>query len=365
MTYFLYFVTLVSNFLVSLRKKPNLVVLLFTLGIILLLWVGITEGPDIANYHMHFVASEARVLRYAFYQFLYNYPIYFFRELGFSFYQYRFFVTIFAWLLILYSLKLLRTNIHLVLFAYFIVEFFMEAILIRNFLALHFLLLCVVFLVKQCFLWRVWFLLAVGLAASIHSSYWVYIVLVFVPSLVDAKDRTICLVGLGALFFISFFFLFRNQLSWFSNFLISFDETRGLHYTQKTTHLGVLIPMFLQMFAILIVNFVRLELIKYRNSGNKDLSLPIRTVSIILWIDILSSYFISLCILELTFYRLIRNLLLVNWIAIGIGSNYFKKNVIFNILIMGYLCAWFIAEFIIWNDWHYIIPHFFNGNLYL
>lgn len=367
MAYICYFSALIGNFLACFRKRQSLFILLLTLCVILLLWVGNTEGPDIANYHIHFATSGERIFKYGFYQILYNYPIYLFREWGFSFYQYRFWATLVSWILILGALNKLKTNIHLVLFAYLFVGFFMEGIQMRNFFALPFLLLGIVILVKKIPFWRIWFLVMVGLAASIHSSFIVYVIFALIPTNGKIQNKILWLYALGALGTITFFLLFRNQLQVLINLLISFDEVRGLHYTQKSTRLGILVPVFLQAFAIFIITFIKVKLISYTNKKELDeeIKQDIQTVSTILWIDVFATYLISFCILEITFYRLIRNLLLVNWLAIGIGSKYLRKNICFWLFATGYLVAWIFAEFVIWNDWYNILPYFFTYNLYL
>ena len=366
MTYIFYFTALIANYFASWRRKQSVMVLLLTLAVILLLWVGNGDGPDIANYHIHFVTSGERLFKYRLYQILYNYPMFFFREFNFSFYQYRFWVTLLSCGIIYKSLCKFNTNIHLVLFAYLCLEFFMEGIQMRNFLAIPFLLVGFVILAKRMFCWRVWFLLTIGLATSIHSSFLAYSIFVFIPSSnVRIKNKMLWACLLGAIGVIAFFFFFRSQLGFLINALVSFDETRGLHYTQKTTRLGILVPIFLQSLAIYIVNFIRLKISQCNDKSKKNIAADIQTVTTILWIDVLATYLISFCILELTFYRLIRNLLLINWVAIGIGTKYFHKDMIFRFMKWGYLFSWIIAEFVIWNDWKNILPYFFTSNLYL
>ena len=341
MTYFLYFASLISNYLASWRKKPSVGILLFTAFVILLLWVGVTDGPDILNYHMHFARVEERLAFNGWHQIGFNFPVYMLKILGCSFYQYRFTATLIAMLLIYICLKKLSTNIHIVLCGYLLSEFFLEGVQFRNFLAIPFLLIGILILIRRMRMWRLWYAVTIAIAASIHNSFWVYLLFLFVPDTRSNIKKIAWVYGMIALVLTAFFFVFRNHLDIVSNFLISFDETRGLRFTHYVTRLGILVPVTLQSLAIIIVGFICKKISRVPDVNLQDL----KTVQIILGINLLACFFLPLCILQITFYRLIRNLLLVNWAAIGIGGKYFRRNVIFKVLIFSYILAWMLAEF--------------------
>ena len=226
---------------------------------------------------------------------------------------------------------------------------------------IFFVLFGVLLLIRRNPGWRIWYILTILIAAFIHNTFVVYLIFLFLPAPHSSIRKIIWVYGLLALGLTIFFFMFRNHLNVITNVLMAYDERRTLQFSHYVTKWGTFVPVILQGMAIYTVRFIRLKLSKRHNISQQDL----QTIQTILGIDLLACFFLPLCILQITFYRLIRNLLLVNWAAIGIGSYYLRKNLIFNLLVIAYMTAWMIAEFRLMNTFEAIVQPLFSSNLYL
>lgn len=368
MTYLVYFFALVSNYWMSRKKQNSIFILISTAIIMLLLWVGNTEGPDIANYEMTYSRVSFVLKEKGSYQFIYYSVMWLLNSLGMTFYEYRFIITLVGLIILFICIRKFNTNIHLVIFMYLLTEFFLDGIQIRNFLAMSFLIIGIVILVERKKFWRLWYTFIIIVASLIHISFFVYLIFLFIPSSNYNKGKLIKVHGIVGLLLTLFILSFGRQLlDVLISLLIYVDARKVESYTQVSSNFGAIIPITLQLLGIFVSRHVyrNLSRLKQNKPNDKKIEKDCNVTKTFFWINLLSCYLIPFSIIEITFYRLIRNIVLINFITLGIGKKYFKESNNILLIIIIYIIAWITTEFFILNDLEKIVLPFFTSNRYL
>lgn len=370
---FLYTIAILCNIFCFSVKKESRIVKLLTLIIILIIWGGNVFGPDIANYMrnykigIHSIAQEQEKLYYIFMNICFS--------LKFTFFQYRIIVSLCAILVFYFVFKKFNTNIHLISVLYMLTIFFMDGIQIRNFLGLAFVYLGLYILYEKNKWWKIEYIICIILASLIHSALIVYLVFLIVPKDLDKKysKREIRIILGGGILFYLYMYAFRNSL----NFLVSITEIGGeakaTEYAQYTTHYGSLIIFLLQMIAIILsmYNYKKVveknKIIVQKNYDTKlcGIEKDLKVLKFIIYINTIALLFVPFSIIQSTYYRLIRNLVLLNFIGMGIVSKWYKRNVKIFIINFIFIGIWFYKEYVFGGGFQeYIIP-FMEYNKFL
>lgn len=364
MIYFWFGFILICNILAARKKRINSLVLLMTVVFIMLFWVGNTDGPDIRNYMNNYVSINSGFLSSS-NQILYYGSMNILRQWGLTFYQYRFVMNIISLILMLIALYMTGTNVHFVLSLYFLQLLFLDGIQIRNYAAIPFLLLGFVVLIKQVKHWRIIYTVFVIIASMFHVSFWVYLIFLFIPTWQYNKKRMLKIHAAVGIIITAIVFRFRGQMASLVAALNLIDSVRASGYTSASTDMGALIPIGLQICGIYITWYVYNRMEKYSLIYTDDEELLRNTnyCKFIFWINLLACYLLPFSIVQLTFYRLIRNILLVNFVTIGIGRKYFRGTKL-ALLTITYIGIWIVAEFVLLNSFENVVFPFFESNMY-
>lgn len=368
MIYFGFVVILLINLFAIRYLRNSKFILLLTNVLFLLIWVFNIKGPDILNYFSQYKNINRASFYNNGYQLLYNNIMYFFASKNFSFYAYRLIVSGIALLIIWRVFWKLEVNIYTVLTMYMLTQFFLDGIQIRNFLGLPFLIIALSFCMKKRERWRLYTALFVFFASLIHDSYGVYFILLLVPDIIDDGARLIKVHALTASVLCMIFFLGRGYISVVVNMISSVDSNRALSYSMNSTNYGPIIVIFLQVFAIFVSYYLYKCLQKnqlyFQNVYGETVFLSdMLMAKRIFWINIICLYLLPFSFIQLTFYRLIRNLLLINFGSFAIISKYDRRNLYVFFLGAVYVLIWQITEFYILNDIKTIVKPFFESNL--
>ena len=360
----IYGVVLLLNLIVSHKQKKSNNMLILTVAFIMILWVGNTDGPDIYNYINNYTIANHGLISGT-NQFLYYWSMRFFNQLGLTFFQYRFVINIIGIGIILFTLQNIGTNVHLVVVLYLLQLVFLDGIQIRNFSAVPFLLMGLLCLLKQVKHWRILFVLFIVIASQFHVSFLVYLVFLLLPTWNYKRSRMLKIHGLVGLVLTASIFRFRNQLSSIVAALNVIDTGRAINYSSASTNMGALIPITLQLFGVYITLYVykRMERTSSVYTEKPELVRDTGVCKYIYWLNLLACYLLPFSIIQLTFYRLVRNILLINYSSIGIGKKYFKGTNL-TILTFFYLGSWMITEFVLLNTFDNIVIPFFESNMF-
>ena len=359
----IYGVVLLLNLIVSHKQKKSNSVLILTVAFIMILWVGNNDGPDIYNYINNYTIAKHGLISGT-NQFLYYWSLRFFNQLGFTFFFFFFVINIIGISIILFTLQSISTNIHLVLVLYLLHLVFLDGIQIRNFAAVPFLLMGLLCLLKQIKHWRILFVLFIVIASQFHVSFLVYLVFLLLPTWNYTRSRMLKIHGLVGIVLTVSIFRFRSHLSSIVAALNVIDTGRAINYSSASTNMGALIPITLQLFGVFITWYVykRMERTSFVYTEEPELVRDMGVCKYIYWLNLLACYLLPFSIIQLTFYRLVRNILLINYASIGIGKKYFKGTNL-TVLTIFYLGSWMIAEFVLLNTFDNIVFPFFQSNM--
>ena len=359
-----YSITILINLLAMIRSKNSKLALGITLISITLIWVGNTQGPDIDNYLLNYNFSNNLLSNNL--QIIYNGIIEIAHNANLTFYQYRAFITVIVLIALGAEYSLFAKNIHGIIIIYLCHLFFLDGIQIRNFIAMPFFILGMLFLIKHEKRWRIKYSICIVLASMCHVSFVAYLVLLCIPNGQYKRNKLIKMHGIAAVAVVLFVFTYKSRLIYFVQAMNLIDASRAESYSQVATNMGAMIPIVLQFLSILTTGYVfwRLSRIHYRYPDNTELISDLEKCKYIFWINLIGCYLLPFSMIQLTFYRLIRNILPINYLAIHYGRKYCKDSNLMIIIIL-YLGIWMFAEYSLLNSFDVIVTPFFSNNLYL
>ena len=368
MIYISFIMILIFNLLSIRYLRNSKFILLLSSLLFLVIWAYNIDGPDIFNYFSQYQNINRASFDNNGYQLLYNNIMYYFASRKFSFYSYRFIVSGIALWSIWQVILKFKVNIHIILVMYMLTQFFLDGVQIRNFFGLPFLIIALAFCIKKHDRWRIYTALSILLASLVHNGYVVYFILLLVPDTVNNSARLVKIHAFIALVLCLLFFFDRGYTSIIVNLINNFDSNRALSYSLNSTNYGPVIIVFLQGCAIFVSYYLyrRLEYIQFYYQGettNESIREDAVLLKRIFWINIICLYLLPFSFIQLTFYRLIRNLLLMNFSAFAIVNKYYRRSLYITLIGIGYVLVWQVTEFYILNDIETIVKPFFESNL--
>lgn len=366
MIYVVYVIVLLLNLIAAIRRKKNKILLLFSIVLMVLIWTGNTVGPDINNYLTQYRFASARLLQNGNIEIIYNQVMNWFSSHDFSFYVYRFVVCFLAFVTILFGINKVGANLHVVFFLYILSQFFLDGIQIRNFLTLPFLMFALVALIRQDKAWRSKYAVLIIIASMIHSSFLVYLVFLLIPNEKRDSNKTIRIHVAIAVSLCLVFFTARKYISILVNLISSISADKATSYSLTSTNLGPLICIALQIAGIFFSYYMYQKLKCLEDYYQEDNNFNIDCIWLkrIFWINIFGMYLLPFSLVQLTFYRLIRNLLLINFASVGVINKYYRRNLAIFIISIAYLILWQVSEFSILNEFDVIVLPFFKNNMF-
>ena len=279
----------------------------------------------------------------------------FFYKLGFPYALYKGIFYVFGYSVILISLRKLDMNVYLAFFLYLISIFFVDVIQFRNFCGTVFLIGGVALLLKGSIKNKLLYLVFLAIATAFHNSFLVY--LIFLCPLPKKKKYKKFFIGtyffLVSLIFAFFFFNKGLVLELFLKFSF-IDSQKFDTYSSTITKSGSLIVFGSQLFTIVML-YACGKKINPQNAKQKDL------LCLILYLNVFALCFSILAIIDLNFYRLIRNLVLINLGSLTIFLKYTKKSINFpRFAAFCYPILWIAINFVLLHSFNSILLPFFK-----
>ncbi|WP_424769277.1 EpsG family protein [Paenibacillus sp. sgz302251] len=198
------------------------------------------------------------------------------------------------------------------------------------------------------------------LASTIHFSFLVY----FIFLLSDFSRKSIrekIIVSL-TLLFCFIIFLNNNQIPGLSQLLESINNYKVIVYMNQSTNFGFLYPFVLHLSSILLTLWaLRLTV------DSKD-NETIQIIRNVYKLNLLVVLFFPLFMLQLTFYRLARNLLIINYFVysqIRISKKIsFSKRKLFAFMVWNSVILWIVVDLFITTSAEALLVPFFTENIY-
>jgi hypothetical protein len=199
------------------------------------------------------------------------------------------------------------------------------------------------------------------LASTIHFSFLVYFI--FLLSNYSRKSKREKIIVSLTFLFCFIIFLNNNQIPGVSLLLESVDNYKLKVYMGQTTNFGFLYPFVLHLSSLLLTLWALKLTIK---SKDNDALQIIRNVY---KLNLLVVLFFPLFMLQLTFYRLARNILIVNYFVysqIRISKKIsFSKRKLFAFMVWNSVILWIVVDLFITTSASALLIPFFTENVYL
>ena len=349
----LYFISIVSSNYLKSRKRGGIIAkLVFYVSLFFFIMNSALNIPDAENYIIFYdyVGQLDTSPLYA----LIQIP---FIKAGVTFPVFKAILYIIFFYLLSVNFRKINVNSYYVFFLMLLSVFFTSAIQIRNFCAMCVLTIGLIYLLKEGKYNRIIFLFLIIIASLFHSSFIVYVVFL-IPLPKKEKYRKYLLMTYFMLFICAYIMLFFNK-NLLLNFLLAFgvyERDKISFYTSSITYLGPLIIFISQIYTIIMFYYC------YKRIKHIDRN-TIIIIENTLFINVLSIPLCGLSLLNLNFYRLIRNIVLINF---GVLTVFLKKRTktktidIASVLSFNYLFLWFIMDVFLLHSFDKIIFSFFN-----
>lgn len=265
--------------------------------------------------------------------------------LGLDFYQFKVIITIIALVLIFYALKDETTNLYYVMLMYTISFVFMDSQVLRNFLAMSVLLFSIRYLKdiqNKKNLFKA--ILCIIIATGIHKSFMIYSILLL---LVLKKEKSfrwiIAFLGISLLGIT----IVNGKIPFLDGILQYIDfGNRSLAFETRTKFGGIPV-ILIHLYTIFIIKNL-CERLKNRYTEEQ-----LNFYNTVYFIDICMITILPLLLLNLDFYRLIKNVTLLNYAVLANAfSSYKNTSSKFVVFISTAILAigWFIFETNIYSN---------------
>lgn len=356
MTYFLGIILLYLNLLFALNKKHSKIL---TILLIIFLWVlfwGNYQNPDYNNYlrsYNEIAFLDAPIINHSGSEFGFRFLMKLGSLFNISYNGFIMIISAMGFMLIYSTVTKFTENLNYVFLLYFLTPFFLDVVQVRNFLAMAILIFSTRYLFYEDTKNNIKFLISILLATTIHYSAILYLPMVFINK-TDKKKIVKFIVLISIVLSISTLFLDKNILPVIAGLAYKISNNKKIvKWFESRTRYG-----YILFFAMHFINFLMISITKkYANNNleNKDglqgydkneINNYYKFVELVYWINVYAFAFFPFYIIASTFTRLMRNLLLLNYIAFSITSDSFKhgdyKKILFNLEIFTYVVVLFL-----------------------
>ncbi|MDK2810945.1 MAG: hypothetical protein PWR27_1654 [Petroclostridium sp.] len=248
-------------------------------------------------------------------------------------------------------------NVHFVYAMFSAYLVILSSVQLRNFLALVVFLIGLLYFVNSNHTGkRLVFIVFTLLAGLIHSSFFIYFFLLLADK--TFSQKTIKKIGIGVILFCVLIFINGNNIPGMRILLNFVNESRVLIYLTQKTRLGFLYPMIMHLSSVFITYYIM-----KKTSGDNE------KYKLIFKINALMMICFPLYMLQTSFYRIARNLLILTYISEGdsILRNEIKIQEKMYIILYSIvsLLIWIIIDLYITTPKEVLLIPFFEDNIFL
>lgn len=227
---------------------------------------------------------------------------------------------------------------------YFIFPLMLDIVQIRNFLSMSIFIYSIQFILNNNRKSDIKYILSILLASSFHYSALLYLPFIFI----NKKENKIIVYGI-AIFsvFASVLIIANNrQIPLIKEILsLFYDGTYLLNWFDSKTNWGFLLFWFIQVLSFLVIKYSKS--LYYKNNSSSDQSIQSKFISKVYLINLMAFMFLPFYLLESTFTRLMRNILLLNYTSFAITNKSMKNRndrFSYNIIVTAYILFIFTVQ---------------------
>lgn len=345
----LYFGSIISSYFLRKREQKT-IALIFYVCIFFFILNSALNIPDAENYNI-------------FYSYLLQFstsPLYTliqmpFVKFGVSFPVFKAIIYCAFFYFVSVNLRKIDIDVYYVFFLMLLSVFFTNAIQIRNFCAMCVLTVGITYLLRGGIRNKIVYLISVTIASLFHSSFIVYAAFL-IPLPKRTRYRKILIGSYFAIFIGAYAILMFNKNILLNFFLLfgSFEREKIDFYTSTVTNLGPWIVLIGQIYTIVMFYFC------YKRVEHLELAAT-DILEKTIFFNILAIPFCGLALFNLNFYRLIRNIVLINLGVLTIfWRNTRRTTGISYVLSFWYTILWFVIDAILLQSFNQIITPFFG-----
>jgi hypothetical protein len=357
LSYVLSIVLAILNSLFAFGKKNSKILTILLIVFLWILYWGNLQNPDYFNYLRSY--NNAKYIDEL------NLSI-FFLEYGFIILQrlisyfnidytgFLMIISAIGLILIYITVTRFTKNTNYVFLLYFFMPFFLDVVQIRNFLAMSIMIFSIRFLFNGRKVDKIKFIITILFAASIHLSAIVYLPMIFICK--SNKKNIVKSIVIVSILFSLIILINNNIIIIMGNLIYNIVHTRQIKYWfEVQTRYG-----YLLFFGIQLMNFLMISIaknivlrnqkysLKFQNSLACEENEKYKFVELAYWINVYAFAFFPLYILATIFTRLMRNLLILNYIAFSLTNESFKKDdskrILFNLKVVIYVLILFLID---------------------
>lgn len=279
--------------------------------------------------------------------------------MGLSYNFFLLIVSLVCYTIIFLTVKKYTSNFHLLYVFYFIFPFFMDVIQIRNFIIMSIFIYATRFLVENS---RLKYILLISIACTFHLS-----AVAFFPFvLVTFKNKEILLKTIViSSTLLSAVTLINNKTVPFLNVIISAVSNEKVEdYFDSNTNLGFLLYWLLYFLSLSSI-FISKKVYENFNKTNLKNNLKYSFIKVVYWINVVSSLYLPLYLMNSNFSRLLRNTIILNYIVMAIvipTIRNSKEKAIYLILIIIYILAFSLS--LLYPNWVQNIKPILENNIF-
>lgn len=251
-------------------------------------------------------------------------------------------------------------NMAYVFFLYMISFVFMDSQVIRNFLSMCILMLSINYLADTSKkVNAVWFVICIFMAASIHKGFAFYLIFLVIFS----RERTQFAKALFSVGIITtaVTILNNNKIPLVNILMSIFAEDSRSEVFKTTTRFGALPVLLLYLYMLFIVWYLEV-----RKTGLPETK-KMNYVQFIFILDICMAPILPLVLTNLNFYRLVKNVAIMNYGVLAISYQRRKKvasRVGVLLLSMALAIGWFWFETQVFATYESVVRPVFDGYLF-
>lgn len=277
-----------------------------------------------------------------------------------DFYTWRLCVVIVCFLLIKSTLDEFDVNPHIVITFYMSYSFFMDTIQMRNFMAVAIICYSFKYYCRGGIKNSILFTLLIITASLFHKVAIFYLLLLLYKNKEMKKINKLVFVVMLLAFV--FFAINNSMLSLLANFMSRFMDERG-GYIIARTRFSFIPIVILQLSYYFVSKKIYKMNINMDSEHNNNFSRCVYEINnVVIW-------GFPLLLFSFLFYRIIRNILILNYInlAIFIEAKEKKSSIRLKYLLVGLVLTvlWFILDFGMINNFENTIEPIFKDNYFL
>lgn len=369
----LYIIALIILLFSTLTGKLKKFSIIFSIFVLIILAYGVSNGLDLYNYNNRYnnilnITSSREIG--------FQTIMRFFKSINIDFATFRCLMIIISFIIIILNIRKITDDASFFMLAYMSYFALMDIEQIRNFYALIVLVIAFKYLFEDNIRSSIKYVVLILIASSIHSSFIVYILLLIVKSKLNITKltlRALPVIVVGMLFLVRYTSIQSTLLAFFA----SDEDTRAAGYSQAYSKLGWIIPAVIYIWNVLIIKYCNIlsKKQKWNFSVKKyeyrDLKIikNIKNISCdfimnrLYMINLVGLLFIPLYMNSLVFYRINRNIVMINLIFIGAIYNKCreikKKHIIVLSCTIALIIGYCIFDFNIYYSWEHFYTTYF------